>query len=280
MKSLLTASLLFAFGAFAQNEPISDMYWNNYSFSNPAMSGVKYKHEANVSFRNQFNSNSFHGSPKTWFVNYGTSIKNKHGLGLNYVNESIGFSEANRIKLNYNYQFQLKEDRKLVIGAAAGFYRIGLAAEWKCLGCKPVFLPQNAIQLDLGAAYFGKNITAGVAVAQLPIYKNHESFENRVHLTGNIRYKGRLFSLSSFIIETRLHSDFNRYHQDFNLGLGIQEFLEVGIGYRTGDLVLMNVTGIIAKKYRIGYSYAHTLNGLNSFSNGIHEMTVGLRLPN
>lgn len=274
MKTLLTISFLFAFGAFAQHEPVSNMYWNNYSYFNPAMSGVKHQHEANVTYRSQFSR--IIDSPTSWFVNYGTNINEKHGLGLNYVYESIGTSRTNRIKLNYNYQFELKEGRKLAIGTALSFRRIGWIPDWYSIH----FVPQNDFLVDLGAAYYGKNITAGLAVTQIPIYQSSDYFDNFPNLTGNFRYEGALFSLPSLILETKFQTDFIRYRQDFNVGYSIKKFLEVGIGYRTSDAALINLTGIIKEKYRIGYSYAMTINKLSSPSSGTHEVTLGLRLPN
>lgn len=282
MKILLTISFLAAFGAFAQHEPTSDMYWNNYSYFNPAMSGVKYKHEANVSYRSQFN-NEF-SNYSAWFANYGTNIKEKHGFGLNYVNETIWISRVDRVKLNYNYQFELKEGRKLAVGTAVSFRSMSLSPNWfeECPMCDPHYsFPKKVFQLDLGAAYYGKNITAGLGLTQIQIYKNSEYDDHIPHLTGNFRYEELLsFPRGSLFLETKIQTDFVRYRQDFNIGYTIKEFLEVGLGYRTSDAVSINVTGVVKKRYRIGYSYAMTINALSSYSTGTHEFTLGLRLPN
>jgi type IX secretion system PorP/SprF family membrane protein len=276
MKYLLTLSLLLAFGAFAQNEPVSDMYWNNYSFSNPAMSGVDHKYEANVSHLTQFNQL---GLPSSWWMNYGMNLAGNHGLGLNYVFERFQFSKTTRIKLNYNYQFQLNGDRKLAIGTAASFRRNSIIPLPFICYIGP--LKRQGIQLDFGVAYFGNKITAGLALTQIPLHENSSFFVHTPHLTGNFRNEGLLnFPWGTLILETKFQTDFERYRQDFNLGINIGDFLEVGAGYRTSDAVLVNLTGIIAKKYRIGYSYAHMINDLGSSDIGTHEFTLGIRIPN
>ncbi len=278
MKFLLPLSLLLVFGAFAQDEPVNDMYWNSYSYFNPAMSGVNHKIEGNVMYRTQWDEEP--GASTTLFSNYGMNIGEKHGLGLNYVRESFNYIERNRLKLNYNYQFGLKEGRKLAVGSAIGFYQSEWSPPWKCMFCLPFYTTNKVVQLDLGAAYYGKNIIAGIGVTQIPIYKNVEHLDNSLHLTGNLRYEGSVFSVPTFIFETRFQTDFVRYRQDFNVGYKIKQFLEVGVGYRTSDAALVNLTGIINERYRIGYSYAMPIDELNTQSRGTHEIVIGLRLPN
>lgn len=55
MKYLLILSIFISFYGTSQQEPLSGMSWNNYSYFNPAMSGVNHKNEGNVSYRSQWN---------------------------------------------------------------------------------------------------------------------------------------------------------------------------------------------------------------------------------
>lgn len=278
MKNLLSLCLLLTSSAFAQEEPVSDMYWNNYSHYNPAMSAVDQKHEANVSYK--FQPNDFY-TPSSLFANYGINLKGKHGLGLNYVNEQFGFFQVNRIKLNYNYQFKLKEGRRLSVGTSLGFSRFTMSPNWNCPVCDYhlfYIVPQNNIQLDLGAAYYGRNIIAGLSETQIPIYESFDHFRSTPHLIMNFRYQGAVFSLPSFILETKLQTDFQRYQQDFNIGYNIKDFLEVGVGYRTTETVLINMTGIIKERFRVGYSFGQPLSQSSGSRRNIHEFTLGLRL--
>lgn len=260
------------------------MYWNNYSYFNPAMSGVKYKHEANATYRNQWEK--VDGAPNTFFVNYGTNLADKHGLGVNYAFDETGFSKSHRVKLNYNYQLKLDETRKLVFGTALNIQNQRVTADWITPETiNDPSLPSNysinLIGVDLGVAYYGKKITAGLAATQVPIYRSAENYTPAIHLFGNLRYELQLEPHPGFLIfETKLRTDLVKYSQDFNVGYNYGGIVEAGIGYRTSDAILFNVTGILKKKYRIGYLYEMTINKLNSVSRGTHEIAIGLRIPN
>ncbi|MFK7784010.1 MAG: PorP/SprF family type IX secretion system membrane protein [Crocinitomicaceae bacterium] len=284
MKYLLTTSILLAFGAFAQQESLTSFYWNNYSYFNPAMSGVEHEHEANATYRTQWNQ--VNGAPNTLFVNYGMNLADKHGIGINYVYETIGFTSKNEVKVNYNYQLKLDEDRKLALGTAVGFNRLSVSPFWiPPTGLIDPILPsaftQNAVHLDLGAAYYGNSIIAGLGVTRLPLYQvdNTTSFTFAPHMFGNFRYQAPFLGSSKLIFETQLRTDFVKYSQDFNVGFNWNDLVEARVGYRTSDAVMFNLTGIIAQNYRIGYSYDLTINQLSSISRGSHEITLGFRLP-
>ena len=294
MKYLLILSLFVSFNGISQQEPLSSFYWNNYSYFNPAMSGVAYKHEANVTWRSQWDK--VNGAPNTLFANYGINLAEKHGIGMNYVYETIGFTRTNQVKLNYNYQLKLDEDRKLAFGTAVGLQNLSMSPEWlpPSIGNDPALpasFSENLVHLDLGVAYYGQKIIAGVGLTQLPIYPMPEpqpsidpapvaTYNTQKHLFGNFRYEADFLMKSKLIFETQLRTDFVKYSQDFNIGLNWNDILEGGIGYRTSDAIMVNLTGIIAQKYRLGYSYDYTINKLTNISRGSHEITLGLRLPN
>lgn len=284
MKALLISFILLSFSAFSQSEPHSGMYWNIYSYYNPAMSGVKYKHEANVT--NCASWSALNGSPSIWHVNYGTNIFEKHGVGVNYSYQTVGSFRAHRTKLNYNYQLKLANDQKLVFGVAPSFVNYSWAPLWtfgKSQYPWPAYPPRNDINVDLGVAYYGKRLIAGLSTTQIPIYKDLENdyYSSRTSLFGNLRYEASLFGLNSpFIFETALRTDFIHYTQNFNVGYRFKKVFEAGLGLRTNDAVLINFTGIFAKKFRVGYSNIHSINSLNSDKMGTHEFALGLRIPN
>jgi len=280
--------LFIAFSASAQQEPSTSFYWNNYSYFNPAMSGVVNQYEANATWRNQWNK--VNGAPNTLFVNYGMNLADKHGLGMNYRYETIGFSNVHEVKVNYNYQLKLDNNRKLALGTAVGFQNYRMNPEWVLPTtvydpALPTGYSSTALHLDLGVAYYGDVITAGIGVTQLPITRNSTSsngvlvYTSTPHLFGNFRAEKDL-SFLTIILETQMRTDLVKYSQDFNVGLNWNNILEGGVGYRTSDAIIFNLTGIIAKNYRIGYSYDLSTNKLSNVSRGTHEVTLGWRLPN
>ena len=200
--------------------------------------------------------------------------------------ETIGNIRLNQLKLNYNYQLHLDPEQKLVFGTAFTYQHMGWNPNWNPPGTgnDPALVPPtdlNLFNLDLGVSYYGKNIIAGVSAIQLPIYSNSNQYTTRTHLYGNVRYHQPLSSSSNYLVlETQLRTDFVGYSQDFNVGFNWKNKIEAGLGYRTSDAVLVNATGILADKYRVGYSYGITINKLSSISRGTHEIAIGLRIPN
>lgn len=282
MKHLLILSLFISFNGISQQEPLTSFYWNNYSYFNPAMSGVEHKHEANVTWRNQWDE--VNGAPNTLFVNYGMNLADRHGVGVNYMYETIGFDRVNKVKVNYNYQLKLDEERKLVWGTAVGLHHVNVTAGWippETINdpSLPTGFDANYINLDLGVAYYGESLIAGLSATQIPIHSG-SYYDLATHMFGTVRYEFALNSSSELILRTQMRTDFVTYSQDFNVGYQWNEVLEAGIGYRTSDAIIFNLTGILAKKYRLGYSYDLTINQLSNISRGSHEITLGLRLPN
>lgn len=281
MKSFLAVLLFFSVHSFAQQVPLTGFYWNNYSFYNPAMGGVAFKHEANTLYRSQWDK--VNGAPNSLFVNYGTNLADRHGVGFNYLYETIGNSNIHLVKANYNYQLKLDEERKLALGTAITYQHLSWINEWNPpqSGNDPS-LPtptSRSVGLDLGAAYFGEDLVAGISITQLPLVRDN-SYSLQPHVYGNLRYQLNISAQPhSIVFETQARTDFITYSQDFNVGFNWKKLLEAGIGYRTSDAIMMSLTGIIAKNYRVGYMYEHTINKLSNISRGTHEVFVGFRIP-
>jgi type IX secretion system PorP/SprF family membrane protein len=282
MKYLLILSLFISFNGISQQDPLTSFFWNNYSFFNPAMSGVKHKHEANVTWRNQWDF--VNGAPNTLFVNYGINLAEKHGIGVNYLFDAIGFSRANQVKVNYNYQLKLDESRKLVFGTAACLNTISMSPSWVPPTTSndpslPASYSDIVVNLDLGIAYYGERLIAGISSTQIPLTTDSGPYNRAPHMFGTVRYEIPVAGSSGILLRTQMRTDFVKYSQDFNIGYNWKNLLEGGIGYRTSDAIIFNLTGIITKNYRVGYSYDFTINALSNISQGSHEITLGMRLP-
>lgn len=280
MKQPIVLILLFSFGVLGQVEPTPVMYWNNYSYYNPAMSGVNFKHEANASYLSPLSYTL--GNPTDWFLNYGANFAEKHGLGVNYMHRSVNNYNEHSAKLNYNYQLTLKNSDKLAFGIAPNFKHLSYFPVWQFGKSQSVWItPPPAIHfnVDLGLAYYGEKLTAGLSVSQLPIYRSSIKYSSFAQIHGNLRYELALTpDPGGIIFETAVRTDLINVRQDFNLGYNYKNLITLGIGYRSTGAALMNLTGTIAKKYRIGYAYAHQVLG-GSKTNGTHEFTLGLRIP-
>lgn len=87
---------------FAQQDPLLTQFWNVSTSYNPANSGLFYKHQAGVNYRNQWQG--INGAPNTLLATYNTKIdKYKSGIGFNYMYETIGSLKQHCFDLNYSY---------------------------------------------------------------------------------------------------------------------------------------------------------------------------------
>lgn len=66
---------------------------------------------------------------------------------------------------------------------------------------------------------------------------------------------------------------------DLNTRIDIQDKYYAGISYRHGDAVALMAGLVIDRRYEVAYSYDITLSDISRFSNGSHEMILGIRLP-
>ena len=88
--------LVFSSHAFSQSEAEQTLFTNNYANLNPAMSGLIYKREANVLWRNQWTA--VNGAPTTLWANYNQQLSQVHGsVGLNYYYDVIGHNKCIRL---------------------------------------------------------------------------------------------------------------------------------------------------------------------------------------
>lgn len=105
----------------AQQEPLSSIFWTNYSVINPANSGVSEKALFNVQGRSQWTQ--INGHPNTVWTSADYKIdKINSGVGLNYIYDELGLLRCNKIGLNYNYQIEIKKLGLLSLGLSGAYH--------------------------------------------------------------------------------------------------------------------------------------------------------------
>lgn len=167
-KSIIFIFLLSTSNLFAQNEGQSTLFTNNYVHFNPAMSGVRYKNEANVLWRNQWTQ--VNGAPADLWANYTQRIDKIHGAaGITYNYDYIGFAKTHTALANYAFHIQGK-NILWSLGVAAGIQNLSTSNS-------QYFPKGTAFQANSGIAVHTRNLNAGFSISQLNsyIYKNHQS---------------------------------------------------------------------------------------------------------
>jgi len=290
MKSILVLiTLTSVFSLFAQQDPLSTQFWNNYALTNPATSGLQYDHHATVNYRSQWDR--VNGAP--WYIsaNYGTKVAGHHGLGITYMYDRIGFSTTQGVNLNYNYQFTLgadEKDRTLSVGVGVGFRCFSVRSGWIPPSTyNDASLPGDFLDvkpnLNAGLAYKDKGLLVGIGTTHLTSSRFSDGaiiYKDALHYYAMGSYTFRLGSSKNFelIPRVQLRTDAVFFSGDVNLEAAWiikgKQRLWFGTSYRTSDAVCAMVGIDVMKRYRIGYSYDYTINKLSAISRGSHEIVL------
>lgn len=167
-KSLFFILLFSSNQLLAQQEPQSTLFSSNYVSFNPAMSGVRYKTEANVLWRNQWTQ--INGAPVDLWANFTQRVDKLHGaVGVTYNYDYIGFAKNHTALANYAFHVQT-EKILWSIGVAAGILNLSNHSN-------SYFPKGTAFQANTGIALHTRKLNAGFSISQLSrfIYKNHQS---------------------------------------------------------------------------------------------------------
>ena len=263
-------------GVFAQRDPIITAFWNNYSIFNPATSGLEFKHQATVTYRNQWDKVS--GAPKSLFANYNTLLGKHHGVGINYTYETIGYSKGRYLHLNYNYQFKIDDDRKISLGISPGLYNINVKGNYWPEPTAPISL--TYISFNGGIAYKGKSIYTGIGVThfvELQKYKSLPFLTHDPHLYVHFRKEHKIRK-SKLYVEGIYRTDFVKSKFDINVRAVFFNKLTLGSGFRFSEAIMLFGSWDFNEKFRLGYAYDFQMHLLTAVQGG-HEITLGFNIP-
>lgn len=279
---ILIFAIHFSGLLFGQQDVLSGMFWNNYAHVNPATTGMGLGHEANITYRDQWVR--LDGHPTIVLANYNTVLLSKHGIGVNYIYNRIGYSVLQNARLNYNYQLKFVNQGKLSLGISTGLLYYNFDPDYNAsITENDPFIPEATKELSVtfntGVAYKSdrKKIYTGIGVTNItPKYKDH-TYQPRVHLYAHFRY-GLLISRRMIMyIETIARTDLAKYTQDLNVRINYKRKLMIGLSGRSTKFIGANISYDIKKQVRIGYCYEYFFGGLPSYARSTHEIVLGFR---
>lgn len=258
-----------------------------YAGSEDAISGI---------ILNRYQWAGFDGSAKTLVFSADAPITlfgAPGGVGLNIINDEIGFEKNVLVNLNYAYKARLSFG-VLGVGLSAGLFNKGMNGKWESpddeegIYIQPGSDPgvpqgdasQVAFDVGLGAYlktpqyYLGLSVThvnqPGIKYADLA-----ESFLARhYYLTGgyNIRMRDPLFELRpSFLIKT----DPAGWQVDMNANLVYNDRMWAGLSYRLQDAIAVLMGIELLNGLRVGYSFDLVTSAIGRYGYGSHEIFVG-----
>jgi type IX secretion system PorP/SprF family membrane protein len=284
--------LLFAtFNSFAQHEPMFTQYMFNETFINPAYSGSHEGPAIGGLYRNQWVG--IEGSPKTETFTFHSPLRKRRiGLGLSIMNESIGVSNQFLVSRSFAYRI-LMPRAVLAFGLQGGFVNDveNLTKVETTTGgdnqfaadIHKYFMPNAGFGIYY---YYQKKFYAGFSIPRLlenkvdPMHPGGLSSNignpqlwHYYFMTGyvcqmadNIKFK------PSLMVKAVTNSP---VEIDVNANWLFNEFLWLGVGYRTNDAVAGMLGFQISKQLRVSYSYDYSVSDLQQYNAGSHEISVG-----
>jgi type IX secretion system PorP/SprF family membrane protein len=279
---------------FAQQDPQFSQYQDYSPYINPSFIVNDYQLNADVQHRQQWVG--FDGRPISTAANVSYEVKKAHSaFGITYLIDALGAQYSHNARLNYAGAIRFRGHT-----IAPGIYMGVLANHLDGSQLNPVqsgdqnIITSNqagvAFDIGVGLSYRFKGLVVGFSASHLagPTLEYAEGGNTSEvtiarHYYGLVRYDfeiGRVFRLKplSFVKTDAASAQFDQW-----LFFGADNLTKVlhrvniGVGYRIDDAVMVSAE-LVFKWFRFGYSYDITTSGLNSYSNGSHEITLRMHL--
>ncbi|WP_115460633.1 PorP/SprF family type IX secretion system membrane protein [Winogradskyella aurantiaca] len=275
---LLVSSL-----ASSQQDPQYTQYMYNMAVINPAYAGSKGHWSMGALYRNQWTG--LRGAPETGTLFLHKGITDNWGVGGSLVLDHAGPITETNAYADLAYRIPLGENKTLSFGVKLGatFHNIGLA-DLEVFDPNDPFFSQNVNSttpnFGAGLYYYTDRFYAGFSVPNM-LNSAHLNV-NGSKLGSEIQHYfltvGYVFQVSDQVDlkpSLLLKSAFNAPTSlDVNVNARFNQWLELGVSYRTIDAVSALVNVQIARNLRIGYAYDYITSQINAFGSSSSEIIV------
>jgi type IX secretion system PorP/SprF family membrane protein len=282
----ITLLLFCAITAYSQELPInSQIYFNPYTY-NPAFAGFEDRPAVHIGRRQQWTG--IEGAPVTTYLTFTTLFgKNvQFGVNINSDKRSILSTTNSMVTLGYRARFDEFHYLSFALSGGLGFNDIDLS---QVDLNDPVFRDayENSIYLNgnAGLLYYLKGFRLGVS---LPNIFTSKSIDTTAFNTGDISPLTSVIGMMSYRWEMVENSfalePYGLYYHNLDLpgqfeaGLvaHIQEVVWIGGSYRQDYGTTAFVGFNIGDNLKFGYGYEFSTVQAGSFSNGSHDLQMGI----
>lgn len=284
----LLLSLLLPLLSKAQQLPQFSQYAFNDYVHNPAVAGSRQAFELRSSHRNQWVG--IQDAPRTFTLSAITPIGRKMGLGGWVYTDHVGPTRRTGFQLSYAYHLKLKEELHLSLALSAGLQQFLID------GSKITFHDANETVMDdqlrgqvlpdfaFGAYLYHTKYWVGVSlpqIAQNKVYFFDEQtstlnkLEDHYMLMGGYRW-----AVSDDI--TLEPQALVKYVSpvpakiDLTLVAKYKNQFWLGGTWRSADAISVMLGATIKNSFQFGYAYDITTTNLKRYSNGTHEVMLGI----
>ncbi|MCL2417194.1 MAG: type IX secretion system membrane protein PorP/SprF [Bacteroidales bacterium] len=267
-------------GLYGQQTPQISHHMFNMQIHNPASAGFTSSIVASAIHRQQWYG--MDGAPQTTLVSFDAPLRViNSGVGLNVVNDRIGFFNSTLIQLAYNYQISFWNGT-LGMGVHLGTNNMGLRGNFNPREQNdPVLQGLEDVSgwlFDVGLGLFYSvtdRYEIGISLGHInqPRFDNSggspDIFRQRrvLNLSGNYNFTLDMFPRINFVPSTHIKTDFTTMQIDFSLiGMFDRQYW-AGISYRWGDAIVL-LAGLHLQQFplQVGVAYDIATNWMSRAS--------------
>lgn len=256
------------------------MFWNAYSYYNPALTAAKYKHQGYFDYRSvQSNLYDIYGT-------YNAKIeKLKTGLGLTYNQVSEASHNYSNILMNGAFYIPMSEQTSnFSIGVNAGMISSKFKGIVDSLGQVVEIPDENYFTADFGISFQTEKLIFGLSARNLTA-PEHGSDSIGAYFsldrTFDLQFEYKLNVGENFHLMTRSVGSYNYAREMMSLMLNAQlQFKEkymVGVGYNIDRGFSFQLNWDAKKMLRTGYSMEFLKDQAGDIKPS-HEAVIGLIL--
>ncbi len=292
MKKIVVLSLLMLIMGvvFSQQLPHFSQYYLNDYLINPAVAGSRPYFEGKSAHRYQWEGIT--DAPRTYTLSVNGPTKNqKMGLGGYLFTDNVGPTRRTGFNLSYAYHVRVSDKLKLGMGISAGVIQFMIDGSKITLresdddiitnGVQSVLLPDAGFGLYL----YHEKYYIGFSAPQLlnsrvTFFKDGRNPEGTLpsHFFMSGGYKFKL--AEDFVLEPSVFVKYVKpapVQVEGTLRLIYQEKVWLAGTYRDKDAITVSIGYLINNYFTVAYGFDFTTTNLRNYSNGTHELLVGVR---
>lgn len=280
---------VWSFSGRAQSDPIFTQYMNSIQTVNPAYAGMWEKVGVQVFTRRYYVGHD--GAPLTRSVCFYTPVKNENnGIGLNIVDDRIGYEKKLTVTVDYAYQVRLDWKTYLRLGLKAGFINYdNLLTQYKLYPDgidDPMFMDDVDINFmvswGIGAMVYTKDYYISLSIPQI-IENDFRANRNNYSSLAELRYAyligGYIFGKQrqirfkpSFMVKGAIGAP---VQVDLAANFMFYNKFWIGAMYRTNHTVAAVMQLSVLKNLRIGYAVDYSVaQEFRKYQLGTHEIRL------
>lgn len=259
---------------------------NAFSY-NPAIAGSTEGTSVNMFYRNQWLGFS-NDAPQTMLMNVYSSLKKRPQMafGGQILNDKLGLLNKTMTHLTYAYHINLNSNLKLGLGVSAGMSQIRVRLYDVKMYDKGdelltgTILNANAFDANAGLLLYSKKFFLGLSSLSLISTKyNYSNAIGKNVAVYNISC-GYNFNVHKDIQIQPLvlikHSAPVPYQPEYMLKIQWKEIFWIGGAYRTySNASFLFGLNALNNKLKFGYAYDYSVNSIQKYNSGSHEIFVG-----